>query len=373
MSLKYSFFDAVVQDGVADRTYSADDFANYFSSFVGNGVFEQPSTAFKVNAGGNYNITVSAGKAFIQGRFIENTETYTISSITPSQAQQYFEVVLRLDKVNREVSIYLRSIYSSTPVVVRTANVYDLCLAVISIPANSTAITAGMITDYRWNTTYCGKVSSLITQIDTSDLYNSFMETTEETLDDFEVEFTAWFNQIKGQVSGDLGVRLTQSVNSLNTSVSTLSANATPKDRALNTWYKESTEAPNFVKLPSGGLSVSTIYEVHLPLNGGNNNSGWVPHITGWQLKPFENGTSTSLTRWNYARCHGVRIKKVESSGELYKFDAVFYLHNDTGSAISIRPAVSVLWTLQRNRPDISDKIFNNTNVQAPVEITTDD
>ena len=43
----------------------------------------------------------------------------------------------------------------------------------------------------------------------TSDIYNAFMETVEEIQDDFEVEFTAWFNDIRGQVSGDLGVRLT--------------------------------------------------------------------------------------------------------------------------------------------------------------------
>ena len=44
---KCSFFNAELVDGEYDRIYLAEDYARYFSSFIGNGVFPNPSTNLK--------------------------------------------------------------------------------------------------------------------------------------------------------------------------------------------------------------------------------------------------------------------------------------------------------------------------------------
>ena len=51
------FFNAV--DG--DRVYSAADWAEYFASFIGNGVFGSPITNLQVSPGDGMNVSVAAG------------------------------------------------------------------------------------------------------------------------------------------------------------------------------------------------------------------------------------------------------------------------------------------------------------------------
>ena len=58
---KSSFFNSVSHD----RTYKAEDWAEYFASFIGNGVFPVPSTGLQVVAGYGMQIAVKSGKACI--------------------------------------------------------------------------------------------------------------------------------------------------------------------------------------------------------------------------------------------------------------------------------------------------------------------
>ena len=75
---KSSFFNAELVDGEYDRVYLAEDYARYFSSFIGNGVFPNPSNNLKVVASGeNMKVTVKAGKAWINGYYYENDSDLT--------------------------------------------------------------------------------------------------------------------------------------------------------------------------------------------------------------------------------------------------------------------------------------------------------
>ena len=60
---KSSFFNSVS----GDRKYKAEDWAQYFASLIGNGVFPQPSTGLQVVAGESMDVTVHAGNAWING------------------------------------------------------------------------------------------------------------------------------------------------------------------------------------------------------------------------------------------------------------------------------------------------------------------
>ena len=56
---KSSFFNSVS----GDRVYCAEEWAEYFASFIGNGVFPVPSTSLQVVAGSGMAVAVKTGKA----------------------------------------------------------------------------------------------------------------------------------------------------------------------------------------------------------------------------------------------------------------------------------------------------------------------
>ena len=64
------FFNAeVLEDGSYDRVYTAESFAQYFSQFIGNGVYANPATQLQVTQLSTpaMGARVTAGNAFING------------------------------------------------------------------------------------------------------------------------------------------------------------------------------------------------------------------------------------------------------------------------------------------------------------------
>ena len=75
MAEKSSFFTSLN----GDRKYKSSDFAEYFSTFIGNGVFPNPSTNLLVTANGDMTINLSPGFAWINGYMYHNTDNLTLS------------------------------------------------------------------------------------------------------------------------------------------------------------------------------------------------------------------------------------------------------------------------------------------------------
>lgn len=204
MSERYGFFNAVeTSSGVYDRTYNAEDFANYFSKFIGNGVFVEPTNGLKVSAQSGLKVTVKSGSAYIDGYYYELTEdkTLTIPVNSASYVQQD-SIVVRLDKVKRKMSLELKQDNAS---VSRTSTVKELQLATIRKPVGATNLSASDITDMRPHNEVCGFVTGVVQQISTSDLFSQFT-----------AMFNEWFNGIKGQLSGDVATSLQNQINEIN-------------------------------------------------------------------------------------------------------------------------------------------------------------
>jgi hypothetical protein len=53
----------------------------------------------------------------------------------------------------------------SPPDLTRNTDIYDLCLAEVSVPQAATEIVAANITDTRLNTALCGLVNSLVSAV----------------------------------------------------------------------------------------------------------------------------------------------------------------------------------------------------------------
>lgn len=149
---KSSFFNSVSHD----RTYRAEDWAEYFASFIGNGVFPVPSTGLQVVVDNGMNLLLKAGKAWINGYFYNNTSDLTITIGTADgQLNRIDRIVVRWDLTNRIISAEVKSsAYSASPTapaLQRDADIYELALADVYVGAGVTTITQSNITDQLLN------------------------------------------------------------------------------------------------------------------------------------------------------------------------------------------------------------------------------
>lgn len=215
MAQECGFFNAELQGSEYDRVYNAEQFAAYFASFIGNGVFGNSMGELVVleNQQANMSVDVSSGQAWINGWWYRNTEELNLPiALADGVLNRKDIVVLRWGNAERDMWLQvLQGEPSGEPIapeIVRNADYYDLKLCEISIPAGTSRITQSLITDTRLDNNVCGLVTGVVQQIDTTELYLQFRSQFEDFKDMSEEEFNEWFDAIKGQISTDLGIRL---------------------------------------------------------------------------------------------------------------------------------------------------------------------
>lgn len=217
MMERSSFFNAELKGEEYDRVYSAEDYARYFAAFIGNGVFTTPSTKLQVVADGTtMNLTLKSGKAWINGYFYENTEDLSLSvDVADGVLNRIDRVVVRLDFVNREIKAYVKKgAFASSPVaptLQRDSDMYELGIADIKISKGVTKLVQADVTDLRQNNNYCGLVSGVVDQIDTTNLFAQFQSA-----------FEIWFEHIKGQLSIDQAGNLQNQIDESKSDISNI-------------------------------------------------------------------------------------------------------------------------------------------------------
>lgn len=174
-------FDAVEGvDGTPDRIFYAEDFANYFKQFIGNGIYPNPSTNLQVQSiNNNMVLTVQSGSAFINGYGYINKEPLEVMISTANSAYARIDIiVLQLSYIDREIKVvYKEGVPKSNPIkpeLVRNDDVYELQLAVINVKSGATAITQANITDTRLDSKVCGVVVAVVDNVDTEALYTQY-------------------------------------------------------------------------------------------------------------------------------------------------------------------------------------------------------
>lgn len=167
---KYGFFNAVATaDGKYDRSYLAEDFAGYFSSFIVNGVFKELGDKLEVVVDSGMSIKVKSGVAWVNGYRYENDNdlTFTLEN-ADGTLSRIDSVVVRLDITNREIKIHVKkgSLSTSpiTPAITRNSDIYELQLATVRVSANTAVLTQSMITDERADKNVCGWVTAVGSQ-----------------------------------------------------------------------------------------------------------------------------------------------------------------------------------------------------------------
>lgn len=208
------FFDANLVGEEYDRVYLAAQFAAYFASFIGNGVYAEHSNQLQVVAmpTPQMQVGVEKGQGWINGYWYENTDMmYLPIEVADGVLNRIDSIVLRLGFAERNMWLMVKkgtpAINPIAPEVTRTADYYDLQLATISIPASSIRITQAQIQDTRMNQDVCGWVTGVVKQLDTTTLFNQFetyfQEFKENNQADYE-EWTetqkqAWLSWVSGQ------------------------------------------------------------------------------------------------------------------------------------------------------------------------------
>ncbi|WP_434292003.1 hypothetical protein [Clostridium botulinum] len=201
---KSSFFNAIIdQNGTPDRAYLAEDFAKYFSAFIGNGVFPNPANQLQVIAiDNNMQIRIKAGLAWINGYLYENTDDYIFKLDTADGVLNRIDrIALRLDFLERRIkAVVKKGQYGSNPiapVLQRDVDAYELAIADIYVKAGVIAILQSNITDTRLNSNVCGIVHGTIKQVDTTEIFRQYQAWFLENKSKHEKDFEVWMNEFK--------------------------------------------------------------------------------------------------------------------------------------------------------------------------------
>ena len=213
---------------VFDRAEEASFFAKYFSQFISNGVFPNPSTNMQVLATTGMNIKVDIGVCYING-YMGWVEPAEIFEIEESDLQARIDrIVARLDFTDRSIKLYVKK---GTPLgnpiapeLQRDYDIYEIGLADIRVNANAIEITQENITDLRLNTEACGVVANQLQHVDTTTIFNQYIDWLKRIMQEgetklieaeknFEKNFTTWFETIQNVLDGDTAGNLLNLIN----------------------------------------------------------------------------------------------------------------------------------------------------------------
>lgn len=206
IELASGFFNAIMQDGVPDRTYNCDDLNEFLKGLVSeNGIYAEVSSACQVVASSGMNVVVKTGKGQIGFNWFE-IESDTTLEIAKSDVvlNRIDRVVIQRSLTNRNTVIYVKqgtlASNPTPPTLTRNESVYEIALADILVSKNISAITTSLITDQRSNNNVCGWIVGLIEQFDTTTLFNQYEEAQDNFINNQTQNFNNWFNGIKEEV-----------------------------------------------------------------------------------------------------------------------------------------------------------------------------
>lgn len=224
MAITSGFFDSVN----SDRLYDADQMSTYFEGLISDGVYENVGERFVVtSANDGMKVNVGSGRALLRSHWIKNSASETLTLDPSDVAQARIDVVcLRLDTSARAITIAIKkgTATAGSPTYdppTRTSGVWELYLASVLIGKGATQPTS--ITDLR-PSSYCGWVTGIIEQVDTSDLFTQWQTAYAQMFARFdaymqakEAAFNAWFESLTKTLTVDTSITKAQVTKNLTT------------------------------------------------------------------------------------------------------------------------------------------------------------
>lgn len=195
MSLKSGFYNAVeVETGVYDRVYSADEYTNFYSAFLRDGVRRSGADDLKCTASGLV-ITINAGFAICGSKWIHNDTAATLPTITPptgsySRIDGVFLHVDTNEETRAASFVYRTGTPAATPeppTKDTASGVFELCLCYVNVAPNASSVS---ITDKRGDAAVCGWVMS---PVGYDDYFMQFENEFADYMESAQNAFDSWF------------------------------------------------------------------------------------------------------------------------------------------------------------------------------------
>lgn len=173
-------------------------------------------------------VKVDIGVCYINGYmgWVETPEKFTIEE---SDLQARIDrIVARLDFTDRSINLFVKKGTAKgnpvAPELQRDYDIYEIALADIRVNANAIEITQQNIIDLRLNTELCGIVANQLQHVDTTTIFNQYMDWLnsimkqgEKDLERLEAEFTSsfneWFKTVEYILDGDAAGHLLNLIN----------------------------------------------------------------------------------------------------------------------------------------------------------------
>ena len=210
--MDYGYFDSEVigfDDAtglpIFDRAQDSDFMAAMFASVWGSGVYPNPSDNLQVmeRDDSTFGVKIMPGRCWIQGRFGKQEDAENIELAAASTtADRIDNIVVELSKTNRTVTIKkvdgVSSSAPAAPALVRTSDTFQICLAQCRVRKNAVKVNQSDIIDTRPNADLCGYVTGIITQVDTTTIFNQYSS----WLEAIQAEWQAWWTGQQGGIDG---------------------------------------------------------------------------------------------------------------------------------------------------------------------------
>ena len=207
MTIRYGFFNSVSKD----RKYDADDFNYLLRKLISNGVFASPSNNLQVTAGTGMNIIIKKGEARLDWKWFISDSDEILQIDAADVSLNRMDRIVRIDFTARTIGFAIKKGTGATnpiiPDIQRDTTMFELGLAVVSVPKQTTALTQSLITDTRLDAGVCGVVTGLIDQVDTTTLFNQYQTAFQEDRTFNNTAFNTWFSGIKEQMSTSTLIR----------------------------------------------------------------------------------------------------------------------------------------------------------------------
>lgn len=211
MTVTSGFFNSLN----GDRKYNAEQINEFFGSLISSGVLPTPSTSLQVIAKNDMTVQVKPGKGFINSHWVKNDAILELTLDTAdSMLQRWDAIIMKLDESTsgRQITIEVKkgtpASAPQVPSMTRSETIQEYCLARVLVGKAVTSITQSDITDTRANNNVCGWVTGLITQVDTSTLFDQWEAAYSESIEAMEnwqeakqANFESWLETLTSQLT----------------------------------------------------------------------------------------------------------------------------------------------------------------------------
>ncbi len=209
-----------------DRAVESAVLRQLFSNLYTDGISPNNSNCLQVTSGDGMTVNIAPGFCVLEGVLKLETATRNLAVQASNALYDRIDMVVMRLNDNRDVrtvDLYvLEGTPASTPtapVLTRSESIYEIGLATLFISKNTTTISQERITDIRYDTDYCGVITSP-SEFDTTFIFTQVQAALNSFETDNEEAFNVWFEFMKDQLSEDAAGNLQLQLNEI-TEVST--------------------------------------------------------------------------------------------------------------------------------------------------------